>query len=179
MIGAFHSDQWGGFKTYGVFPVPALTVRKDHGPRHRAGDVGRPDRCGILVTVVRLRAADATCVPAGPSASLAETRNRVCNSMRQAGLEPTTFGSGGGTGQRPPTLAVVVSGTYASRASASASQRRPRCYHSCYRESLLRRCLGAATPFTCIRWLSPSGTRLKHPTYSDTAIEPPRAAIPP
>src|SRR5439155_22756482 len=28
--------------------------------------------------------------------------------MRQAGFEPTTFGSGGGTGQRPPTLAVVV-----------------------------------------------------------------------
>src|SRR2546422_2674032 len=71
--------------------------------------------------------------------------------MRQAGLEPTTFGSGGGDGQRPPTLAVVVSGTYASRASASASQRRPRCYHRCYRGSLLRRCLGAATPCTCIR----------------------------
>ncbi len=106
MIGAFHSDQWGGFKTYGVFPVLALTVRKDHGPRHRAGDVGRPDRCGILVTVVRLRAADATCAPAGPSASLAETRNRVCNSMRQAGLEPTTFGSEDGPAdarQRQPT----------------------------------------------------------------------------
>ena len=49
--------------------------------------------------------------------------------MRQAGFEPTTFGSGGGTGQRPPTLAVVVSGTYASRASASASQRRPKEIH--------------------------------------------------
>ena len=71
--------------------------------------------------------------------------------MRQAGFEPTTFGSGGGTGQRPPTLAVVVSGTYASRASASASQRRPRCYHRCYRGSLLRRCVGAAPPCTCIR----------------------------
>src|SRR5712664_1119469 len=75
-----------------------------------------------------------------------------CNSMRQPRFERGTFGSGGGTGQRPPTLAVVVSSTYASRASASASQRRPRCYHRCYRGSLLRRCLGAATPCTCITW---------------------------
>src|SRR2546422_912447 len=64
----------------------------------------------------------------GPSAPLVPR----CNSMRQAGFEPTTFGSGGGTGQRPLTLAVVVSGTYASRASTSASQRRRRCYHRCY-----------------------------------------------
>src|SRR5439155_26256265 len=71
--------------------------------------------------------------------------------MRQPRFERGTFGSGGGTGQRPPTLAVVVSGTYASRASASASQRRPRCYHRCYRGSLLRRCVGAAPPCTCIR----------------------------
>src|SRR6266702_6001191 len=52
--------------------------------------------------------------------------------MRQAGFEPTTFGSGGGPGRRPPTLAGVVSGTCASGAAASASQRRPRCYHRCY-----------------------------------------------
>jgi len=65
--------------------------------------------------------------------------------MRQPRFERGTFGSGGGTGQRPPTLAVVVSSTYASRASASASQRRLRCYHRCYRRSPLRRCLGAAT----------------------------------
>src|SRR5712691_12063946 len=76
---------------------------------------------------------------------------RLSDRVRQAGFEPTTFGSGGGTGQRPPTLAVVVSGTYASRVSASASQRRPRCYHRCYRGSLLRRCVGAAPPCTCIR----------------------------
>jgi len=61
--------------------------------------------------------------------------------MRQAGFEPTTFGSGGNTGQRPPTLAGVVLGTYGSRASASASQRRRRCYHRCYRASLLGRWL--------------------------------------
>ncbi len=27
VIGAFHPDQWGGFKTFGVFPVPALKSR--------------------------------------------------------------------------------------------------------------------------------------------------------
>src|SRR5439155_24323413 len=46
--------------------------------------------------------------------------------MRQAGFEPTTFGSGGGNGRRSLTLAVVVSGTYAGGAIASACQRRPR-----------------------------------------------------
>ncbi len=65
------------------------------------------------------------------------------NTMRQAGFEPTTFGSGGGTGQRPPTLAVVVSGTYASRASASASQRRPHRYRRCYGGSLPPRSLSS------------------------------------
>ena len=57
--------------------------------------------------------------------------------MRQPRFERGTFGSGGDTGRRPPTLAVVVSGTYASRASASASQRQPRCYRRCYHASLL------------------------------------------
>jgi hypothetical protein len=54
--------------------------------------------------------------------------------MREAGVEPTTFGSGGANGQRPPTLAGVVSGAYASRALTSGSQRRPRCYRRCYHE---------------------------------------------
>jgi len=40
--------------------------------------------------------------------------------MRQPRFERGTFGSGGGTGRRPPTPAGVVSGTYSSRASASA-----------------------------------------------------------
>src|SRR5881409_529286 len=66
--------------------------------------------------------------------------------MRQAGFEPTTFGSGGNTGQRPPTLAGVVSGTYADSAPASVGSRRHRCYHP----SLLYSCLGAATPVTCL-----------------------------
>src|SRR2546425_9378194 len=87
----------------------------------------------------------------GPSAPLLPPLLPRCNTMRQARFERGTFGSGGGTGQRPPTLAVVVSSTYASRASASASQRRLRCYHRCYRGSPLRRCLGAATPCKCIR----------------------------
>ena len=58
--------------------------------------------------------------------------------MRQAGFEPTTFGSGGGNGRRSSTLAVVVSGTYAGGAFASACQRRPRCYRRCYRGLVLR-----------------------------------------
>ena len=42
--------------------------------------------------------------------------------MRQAGFEPTTFGSGGGTGQRSPTLAVVVSSTWRTGLPASTGQ---------------------------------------------------------
>jgi len=47
-------------------------------------------------------------------------------------MRPAAFGSGGGTGQRRPTLAVVALGTYVSRPPASASRRRPGCYHCCY-----------------------------------------------
>src|SRR5712664_958023 len=72
----------------------------------------------------------------GPSAPLLPPLLPRCNTMRQAGFEPTTFGSGGGDGQRPQTLAAVVSGTYVGRALASASQRRPRCYHRCYRAGM-------------------------------------------
>src|SRR5437667_378650 len=70
--------------------------------------------------------------------------------MRQAGFEPTTFGSGGGNGRRSLTLAVVVSGIYANRASASASQRRPCCYHRCYR--------GVASP--SVSWSSAGWARM-------------------
>src|SRR5256886_6988361 len=70
--------------------------------------------------------------------------------MRQAGFEPTTFGSGGGNGRRSLTLAVVVSDIYANRASASASQRRPCCYHRCYR--------GVASP--SVSWSSAGWARM-------------------
>src|SRR5712692_2534650 len=94
--------------------------------------------------------------------------------MRQAGFEPTTVGSGGGTGQRPPTLAVVVSGTYACRASASASQRRPRCYRRCYRGSPLLRFHGAATPCTYIRRSNVAEVCLER--IGETEVDPARLA---
>ncbi len=52
-----------------------------------------------------------------------------CNFTRQAGFEPTTFGSGGCTGQRTRTLAGVVSGIYGPRPPAGASHHRPRWHH--------------------------------------------------
>ena len=49
------------------------------------------DRMGKVALETTVFHAAAT----GPSARLAETCYRVCKSMRQAGFEPTTFGSGG------------------------------------------------------------------------------------
>ena len=46
--------------------------------------------------------------------------------MRQAGFEPTTFGSGGGDGQRTPALAVAVSRvSESSRRSSTAGDAFP------------------------------------------------------
>src|SRR3989442_7399006 len=88
--------------------------------------------------------------------------------MRQAGFEPTTFGSGGGDGQRPLTLAAVVSGTYVGRASASASQRRPRCYHRCYRAGMSSSNYEAAAG---------AGTGTSAPDKSSTTAGPDRYAV--
>ena len=52
--------------------------------------------------------------------------------MRQPRFERGSFGSGGGTGQRSPMLAGVVSGPYGAFAPAGAGKEGPRCYHCCY-----------------------------------------------
>ncbi len=75
--------------------------------------------------------------------------------MRQPRFERGTFGSGGGDGQRPLTLAAVVSGTYVGRASASASQRRPRCYHRCYRGHFFVELRGCGRRGCCNFWQHP------------------------
>src|SRR5439155_21770977 len=56
--------------------------------------------------------------------------------VRQPRFERGTFGSGGGNGQRSPTLAVVVSSTWRTGLPASTGQKRPRCYQICYHGAL-------------------------------------------
>ncbi len=72
------------------------------------------------------------------SARLAAACYRVRSSMRQAGFEPTTFGSGGWRGRRPPTVANAVSTLCLKDSPATAGPQRPRCYNPCDNERPLR-----------------------------------------
>src|SRR6266540_3128089 len=85
----------------------------------------------------------------GPSAPLLPPLLPRCNFMRQPRFERGTFGSGGGAGQRSPTLAVAASSTYGGFRLASVGWRRPRCYHRCYH--------GVASPSVCWSSAPPYG----------------------